>query len=99
MRQPNFGNVNAQNAKAAPTTATVDVNMLVKSVVADMTGAEKGSQWLLSCYAPFKEKPAFPGFEDQSPEEIRWGFYEAQKNGTMDQYVSFVLLLLLILQL
>lgn len=55
-----------------------------------MTVAEKGGQWLLSCYAPFKEKPAFPGFEDHSFEEIRLGYYEAVKNGTLEQYVRFV---------
>lgn len=52
-----------------------------------MIVAEKGGQWLLSCYAPFKEKSAFPGFEDHSFEEIRLGYYEAVKNGTVEQYV------------
>lgn len=53
-----------------------------------MTVAEKGGQWLFSCYAPYKEKPAFPGFEDTSPEEIRLSYYEAQKNGNIAQYVK-----------
>ncbi|VEN36762.1 unnamed protein product [Callosobruchus maculatus] len=64
----------------------VDQNALIQSVVNDMIGAEKGGQWLLSSYAPFKNKVAFPGFEDHSFEEIRWWYYEAQKNGTLDQY-------------
>lgn len=53
-----------------------------------MTSVEHSKQWLLSCYGPFKEKQVFPGFEDYSFEEIRFGFYEAVKNGTLEQYVS-----------
>jgi len=87
LRQSTFGTQNAMGA-SAPTAPNLEA--LVNSVVQDMTGAEKGGQWLLSCYAPYKEKPAFPGFEDQSPEEIRLGFYEAQKNGAVEQYVSIV---------
>ncbi|XP_057652001.1 nucleoporin NUP42-like isoform X1 [Diorhabda carinulata] len=64
----------------------VDINTLIKSVVTDMTQAEKGGQWLFSCYAPFKEKPAFPGFEDQSFEEIRYGYYDAIAGGSVEQF-------------
>lgn len=91
LRQSAFGTQNAMAASApSPAAATPNLEALVNSVIQDMTGAEKGGQWLLSCYAPFKEKPAFPGFEDQSPEEIRLGFYEAQKTGTVEQYVSIL---------
>lgn len=65
----------------------IDTNLLVKSVVNDMTNAEKGAHWLLSSYAPFKDKPCFPGFENRSFEEVRLGYYEATKNGTLEQYV------------
>lgn len=88
LRQSTFSSAQSQNVKVTGTSGNVDINTLVKSVVNDMTGAEKGGQWLLSCYAPFKEKPAFPGFEDHSSEEIRLGFYEAQKNGSIEQYKS-----------
>ncbi|CAG9764495.1 unnamed protein product [Ceutorhynchus assimilis] len=95
LRQSNFGNANTtQNAKPATTPANVDINTLVKAVATDMLGAEKGGQWLMSSYAPFKEKPEFPGFEDQSFEEIRFGFYDAQKNGTMEQYKQQLQMLL-----
>ncbi|RZC31814.1 hypothetical protein BDFB_001306 [Asbolus verrucosus] len=59
-----------------------------------MTSAEKGGQWLLSSYAPFKEKPAFPGFEDHSMEEIRYLFYESARNGTIEQYKQNLQLML-----
>lgn len=72
--------------KVIQTHSTPDVNTLVKSVMTDMTAAEKGGQWLLSSYAPFKEKTPFPGFEDHSMEEIRYQFYESIKNGTNDQF-------------
>lgn len=53
-----------------------------------MLNCEKGGQWPLSSYAPFKEKANFPGFEDQSFEEVRLGFYTATTAGTLNQYVS-----------
>lgn len=62
------------------------MSTLVKSVITDMSTAEKGAQWLLSSYAPFKEKIPFPGFEDHSMEEIRYQFYESIKNGTSEQF-------------
>lgn len=68
-------------------SSIVDIDTLVKSVVNDMEVIEKSGQWLLTCYGPFKEKPIFPGFEDFCFEEIRSGFYEAMKNGTIEQYV------------
>ncbi|EFA09097.2 nucleoporin NUP42 [Tribolium castaneum] len=74
--------------KPAPQNAStaVDTNTLVKAVVNDMTCAEKGGQWLLSSYSPFRDKPQFPGFEDHSMEEIRYLFYESAKNGTIEQF-------------
>lgn len=61
-----------------------------------MTAFEHSKQWLLSCYGPFKEKPVFPGFLDYAFEEIRFGFYDAIKNGTVEQYVSIAEKMLLI---
>lgn len=71
-------------------SGNVDVDTLVKSVTNDMLALENSGQWLLSCYGPFKEKAIFPGFEDYSFEEIRFGFYEAMKNGDLEQYVSII---------
>jgi len=50
--------------------------------------AERGGQWLLSCFAPLKERPCIPGMKDLSPEEVRWEMYHAQKNGMVEQAVS-----------
>ena len=57
-------------------------------VAEDVVAAERGGQWLLSCYGPFKEKPSIPEMEDFSPEEVRWEMYQAQKTGTVDQVVG-----------
>lgn len=65
----------------------IDTITLVRSVQNDMINAEKSGQWMLSSYAPFKDKPAFPGFEDKSFEEVRLGFYEAKLMGTIEPYV------------
>ncbi|CAH0564740.1 unnamed protein product [Brassicogethes aeneus] len=81
LRQPA-----AAYVKPNQTSAPIDTATLVKSVVNEAIAAEKGGQWPLTCYAPFKEKPAFPGLEDTSFEEVRLGFYEARDNGALDQY-------------
>lgn len=80
LRQQFPGNTNVNN---------IDTNTLIRSVQNDMVNAEKGGQWLLSSYAPFKDKPAFIGFEDRSFEEVRLGFYESRTNGTLEQFVCF----------
>lgn len=83
LRQTSF---NAQ--PAAQKTGPENFQAALRFAVHEVTGAEKGGQWLLSTFAPFKEKPAFPGFEDHSQEEIRFAYYEAVRSGTVEQYVS-----------
>ncbi|XP_043664969.1 nuclear pore complex protein DDB_G0274915-like isoform X2 [Vespula pensylvanica] len=68
-----FGNVNNED----------DITAVV--VAREVLIAERGGQWLLSCFAPFKERPHIPGMEDVSPEEVRWEMYQAQKNGVVEQ--------------
>ncbi|XP_012526112.1 nuclear pore complex protein DDB_G0274915 isoform X2 [Monomorium pharaonis] len=58
---------------------------IVILVAKEVLLAERGGQWLLSCFAPLKERPCIPGMEDLSPEEVRWEIYEAQKNGMVEQ--------------
>lgn len=53
----------------------------------EVLSAERGGQWLLSCFAPLKQRPCIPGMEDLSPEEVRWEMYQAQKNGMVEQAV------------
>ncbi|XP_076167201.1 uncharacterized protein LOC143146627 isoform X2 [Ptiloglossa arizonensis] len=55
------------------------------AVAKEVLSAERGGQWLLSCFAPLKHCPCIPGMEDLSPEEVRWKMYEAQKNGMVEQ--------------
>lgn len=88
---PVYTQNNATNA--ATTSTNVDTDTLIKSVINDMAAVERGGQWLLSCYGPFKEKPIFPGFDDYCFEEIRSYFYEAIKNGTVEQYVSLIFII------
>lgn len=64
--------------------------MISLLVAEEVLQAERGGQWLLSCYGPFKEKKCIPGMDDYSPEEIRWEMYQAQKNGTADQVVRYL---------
>lgn len=63
-------------------------------VAQEVLAAERGGQWLLSCYGPFKEKKCIPGMEDVSPEEVRWEMYQAQKTNTVNQVVSAKILYL-----
>lgn len=61
-------------------------------VAEEVLAAERGGQWLLSCFGPFKERKCLPGMEDFSPEEVRWEMYQAQKNGTTDQIVLYIII-------
>ncbi|XP_018376889.1 PREDICTED: nuclear pore complex protein DDB_G0274915-like [Trachymyrmex cornetzi] len=58
---------------------------IVILVAKEVLLAERGGQWLLSCFAPLKERPCIPGMEDLSPEEVRLEIYNAQKNSMVEQ--------------
>lgn len=90
MRQPQYSNSANRNTSifSNQQPPNVDISALVKVVVNDMTLAENGGQWKLSCYGPFSEKPAFPNFQDYSFEEIRSWFYDARKNNQLQQFQS-----------
>uniref|UniRef100_A0A2A4J1V8 Nucleoporin NUP42 n=1 Tax=Heliothis virescens TaxID=7102 RepID=A0A2A4J1V8_HELVI len=62
---------------------------LVKQVQSDVVAVLKGGQWILSCYAPFKEKQILPGISDLSPEEARLFIYEAKNTNNVDQAVMY----------
>ncbi|KAL0275286.1 UNVERIFIED_CONTAM: hypothetical protein PYX00_003189 [Menopon gallinae] len=64
------------------------INNIVWQISNEVITAEKGGQWPLSCFAPLKEGPCLPGWEDISPEEVRWTLYEAQKNGSVNQALN-----------
>lgn len=59
---------------------------------------EKGGQWLFSCYAPLLRRAAkvpfnqneenLPGFEDYSPEELRWEAMTSNATGNFQGYVQ-----------
>lgn len=61
------------------------------TVAKEVLLAERGEQWLLSCFGPLRERPCIPGMEDVSPEEIRWEMYEAQKTGMVEQAVRRII--------
>lgn len=64
----------------------IDLKTLLKTEVDSLVN---GKQWLLSCMGPFKESVCIDNFiTDQSFEEIRWGFMESSKNGTVQQFVA-----------
>ncbi|KAJ2945366.1 hypothetical protein O0L34_g166 [Tuta absoluta] len=70
--------------------AAVTDEQLVNQVRADILAALKGGQWILSSYAPFKEKPVIPGISDLSPEEARLFIYEAKANNNVDQAIAYI---------
>ncbi|XP_043471328.1 nuclear pore complex protein DDB_G0274915-like [Leptopilina heterotoma] len=74
----NYGS-NANRSK------TYDGKNITLIVAEDILAAERGGQWLLSCFGPFKEQPCIPGMSDLSPEEVRWEMYQAEKKGTVEQ--------------
>lgn len=81
--------------QTAPSQSNVVTDeQLVNQVKSDIQAALKGGQWILSSYAPYKEKPGYPGLTDLSPEEARLFIYEAKANNTVDQAVSIIKLLI-----
>jgi hypothetical protein len=77
-------------------------------VVEDAVSAEKGGQWLFSCYAPLlrrvinknqesstnQNQETLPGMEDYSPEELRWSWMESQSSpGQNQEYMAKLQLL------
>ncbi|KAI8439078.1 hypothetical protein MSG28_012943 [Choristoneura fumiferana] len=76
--------------QAAPQASGVTDEQLMQQVQSDVQSALKGGQWLLSCYAPYKEKPVFPGIPDLSPEEARLFIYEAKSNNNVEQAVAYM---------
>lgn len=60
----------------------------IECVKDDMKRWELGKQWHFSCYAPFKV--CLTGFNDISPEELRWEYYEAKKSGTVQAYLQAI---------
>ncbi|CAH2043049.1 unnamed protein product, partial [Iphiclides podalirius] len=73
-----------------PVATVVTDEQLVHQVQCDIQAALKGGQWILSCYAPYKEKPGFPGLTDLSPEEARLFIYEAKAKNAVDQAVYYM---------
>ncbi|XP_053610412.1 nucleoporin NUP42-like [Plodia interpunctella] len=80
---------NVQSQPQVQPSAVTD-EQLLNQVQSDIQAALKGGQWLLSSYAPFKEKPVFPGIADLSPEEARLFIYEAKANNNLDQAVAYM---------
>ncbi|XP_033335165.2 uncharacterized protein LOC117225584 isoform X1 [Megalopta genalis] len=79
-----FEHINTFGNNAKPENYNQDEYTAVV-VAKEVLSAERGQQWLLSCFAPLKQKPNIPGMEDISPEEVRWEMYQAQKNGMIEQ--------------
>lgn len=76
---------NANRYNAPPQNPAVsNIRDLMQVVINELNQSEHGGQWPLSCFAPFKEKPCYPGLEDYSPEEVRWQMYEAVKAGSVE---------------
>ncbi|XP_072751534.1 uncharacterized protein [Anoplolepis gracilipes] len=71
----NFGNTKTEHNE----------DDIAVTVAKEVLLAERGGQWLLSCFGPFRDRPIIPGMDDLSPEEVRCEIYEAQKNGMVEQ--------------
>ncbi|XP_046620514.1 nucleoporin NSP1-like isoform X1 [Neodiprion virginianus] len=73
------------NSALANKPSYTGVKTLAFAVAEEVLFVERGGQWPLSCFGPFKERPCIPGMEDFSPDEFHWEIYQAQKNGTVEQ--------------
>ncbi|XP_045522041.1 nucleoporin NUP42-like isoform X2 [Pieris brassicae] len=77
-------------ANTTTTNTNVTDDQLVSQVQSDIQAALNGGQWILSCYAPYKEKACFPGLNELSQEEARLIIYEAKANQTLEQAVTYM---------
>ncbi|XP_053982194.1 nuclear pore complex protein DDB_G0274915-like [Hylaeus volcanicus] len=80
-----FEHINTFGANNNKVESYNDDEYTAVAVAKEVLSAERGGQWLLSCFAPLKHRPCIPGMEDLSPEEVRWKMYQAQKNGMVEQ--------------
>lgn len=65
----------------------MDILTLVTAVRAEVISSDKGGLWPITCFAPFKEKPLYPGLVEMSAEEVRFEYIEAQKSNALEEYV------------
>ncbi|CAL1290241.1 unnamed protein product [Larinioides sclopetarius] len=78
------------------TDHTVDLRLNDQNLVyvdlikEEMKQWELGSQWPFTCYSPIQERSSFPGFNDVSPEELRYEAYKARENNAFNSYVASV---------
>lgn len=89
----NGGHPRQQFHQEAPNTVRLsrDQREMIQTMVQDIDSWEYGHQWPFSCFAPSKDGLNFPGFEDISPEELRWSAYVALKDGSVDTYTQSIL--------
>ncbi|KAM3957505.1 uncharacterized protein ACR2FA_008470 [Aphomia sociella] len=85
-----YGSKYSYNANPPAQTSSGISDELLNQVQSDIQAALKGSQWILSSYSPFKEKPIFPGLSDLSPEEARLFIYEAKVQNNLDQAIAYM---------
>lgn len=57
-------------------------------IMLEVISSERGNQWPLSCYAPIRDRPVVPALYDTSPEELRLSFYQAKKEGRVQDYLN-----------
>ncbi|XP_050664776.1 nucleoporin NUP42-like isoform X2 [Leptidea sinapis] len=74
----------------APAKNTVNDEQLINIVQSDVEAALNGGQWILSCYAPLKDKSCFPGIQDISQEEARLMMYEAKNNNKWSEAANYM---------
>ncbi|XP_012258788.2 nuclear pore complex protein DDB_G0274915-like isoform X1 [Athalia rosae] len=79
-------NVNyGENSSLGNKPSYTGIKTAALTVAEEVLAIERGGQWLLSCFGPFKERPCIPGMEDLSPDEFHWELYQAQKSGRVEQ--------------
>ncbi|XP_039593162.1 nucleoporin NUP42 [Polypterus senegalus] len=67
-----------------------ETETLLSMIKKDMESWEQSGQWLFSCYSVAKDTSCLTGFQDFSPEELRFEYCTALASGNLQAYASSV---------
>lgn len=78
-----------QHRQQPSNTATGNsLQEILSNLKQEIESCEQGNQWPFSCFSPFKDGCNYPGFEDTSPEEMRFSAYNFQLQNDMQSYLQ-----------
>nr|XP_018904873.1 PREDICTED: nucleoporin-like protein 2 [Bemisia tabaci] len=63
-----------------------EVDRIAQAIREEVIVIENGNMWPFTCYSPLAQNGNFKGWEDYSPEEMRYEMWKAYQTNTQDTY-------------